>query len=265
MPSPNPLATALGLTMTEPVAILCGIEKTYHMDAVSVPVIKGVDVLVRPGHFTVLLGPSGSGKTTLLNILGCIDRPDQGDVVVAGCAVNNLSDDALADFRARNIGFVFQNFNLLPVLTAYENIEYPLVLAGMDKERRHRRVTRLLEAVGLSDRAHNRPGQLSGGQRQRVAIARALARKPRLVIADEPTANLDSKTGAAILALMRRMQERYKISFIFSSHDRDLIGAADDLIFIRDGQIQAIKRKPAPAAAQDEANSSGFESTLTGA
>ena len=251
--------------MTEPVAILFGIEKTYHMDSVSVPVIKGVDVLIRPGHFTVLSGPSGSGKTTLLNILGCIDRPDQGDVVVAGCAVNNLSDDALADFRARNIGFVFQNFNLLPVLTAYENIEYPLVLAGMPKDRRHRRVTRLLEAVGLSDRAHNRPGQLSGGQRQRVAIARALARKPRLVIADEPTANLDSKTGAAILALMRRMQERYKISFIFSSHDRDLISAADDLIYIRDGQIQAIKRKPTLVEAQDETGSGDFESTLTDA
>ncbi len=250
--------------MPEPVAILCGIEKTYTMDAVSVPVIKGVDILVRPGHFTVLLGPSGSGKTTLLNILGCIDRPDKGDVVVAGCAVNELSDDALSDFRARNIGFVFQNFNLLPVLTAYENIEYPLVLAGMAPARRHRRVTKLLEAVGLSDRAHNRPGQLSGGQRQRVAIARALARKPKLVIADEPTANLDSKTGAAILSLMRKMQERYKISFIFSSHDRDLISAADDLIFIRDGQIQSIKRKATPVDEPEQTTESAeFESTLS--
>ena len=248
-------------TMAEPVAILFGIEKTYHMDAVSVPVIKGVDILVRPGHFTVLLGPSGSGKTTLLNILGCIDRPDKGDVVVAGCAINNLSDDALSDFRARNIGFIFQNFNLLPVLTAYENIEYPLVLAGMAKERRHRRVTKLLEAVGLSDRANNLPGQLSGGQRQRVAIARALSRKPKLIIADEPTANLDSKTGAAILSLMRKMQERYKISFIFSSHDRDVISAADDLIYIRDGLIQSIKRKPTPIETLD-ADSVEFESTL---
>lgn len=248
--------------MAEPVAILVGIEKTYHMDAVSVPVIKGVDILVRPGHFTVLLGPSGSGKTTLLNILGCIDRPDKGDVVVAGCAVNNLSDDALSDFRARNIGFIFQNFNLLPVLTAYENIEYPLVLAGMAKERRHRRVIKLLEAVGLGDRANNLPGQLSGGQRQRVAIARALSRKPKLVIADEPTANLDSKTGAAILSLMRRMQERYKISFIFSSHDRDVISAADDLIYIRDGLIQSIKRKPTPIDLPD-AESDEFVSTLT--
>jgi putative ABC transport system ATP-binding protein len=212
--------------MSEPVAILSKVEKTYRMDAVDVPVIRGVDFLVRPGYFTVLLGPSGSGKTTLLNMLGCIDRPDSGEVVVAGRAINQLSENELSDFRAKNIGFVFQNFNLLPVLTAYENIEYPLLLAGMSHERRHKRVTRLLDAVGLTDRAHNRPGQLSGGQRQRVAIARALSRKPKLVIADEPTANLDSKTGAAILALMRRMQERYKISFVFSSHDRELISAA---------------------------------------
>ena len=231
--------------MTEPVAILSKVDKTYYMDSVAVPVIRGVDFLVRPGHFTVLLGPSGSGKTTLLNMLGCIDRPDTGHVVVAGCAVNELSDNELSDFRAKNIGFIFQNFNLLPVLTAYENVEYPLVLAGMPKERRHKRVTKLLEAVGLSDRAHNRPGQLSGGQRQRVAIARALSRKPKLVIADEPTANLDSKTGAAILSLMRRMQERYKISFVFSSHDREVIGAADDLIFLRDGVIESIRRKRA--------------------
>ena len=165
--------------------------------------------------------------------------------MVAGCAVNKLSDDELSDFRSANIGFIFQNFNLLPVLTAYENIEYPLVLAGMAPKRRHDRVTKLLEAVGLSDRARNLPGQLSGGQRQRVAIARALSRKPKLVIADEPTANLDSQTGAAILSLMRRMQERYRISFIFSSHDREVIGAADDLIYLRDGLIQKIRRKKA--------------------
>ncbi len=237
--------------MTEPVAILSQVEKTYYMDSVAVPVIRGVDILVRPGFFTVLLGPSGSGKTTLLNMLGCIDRPDKGQVVVAGQAINDLSDDQLADFRSANIGFIFQNFNLLPVLTAYENVEYPLILAGMAPKRRHDRVTKLLEAVGLSDRAKNLPGQLSGGQRQRVAIARALARRPKLVIADEPTANLDSKTGAAILSLMRRMQARYKISFIFSSHDRDLISAADDLIFLRDGVIQSIRRKKAPPMATE--------------
>ncbi|MBP6898871.1 MAG: ABC transporter ATP-binding protein [Burkholderiaceae bacterium] len=222
------------------------------MDEVEVPVLRGIDILVRPAHFTVLLGPSGSGKTTLLNLIGCIDRPDRGEVVVAGTAINKLSDDELADFRSKNIGFVFQNFNLLPVLTAYENIEYPLVLAGIAPAERHRRVTKLLEAVGLADRAKNRPGQLSGGQRQRVAIARALVRKPKLVIADEPTANLDSQTGAAILSLMRRMQTRYGISFIFSSHDRSLIGAADDLIMLKDGVIQKISRKASePAAAED--------------
>jgi putative ABC transport system ATP-binding protein len=229
-----------------PVVSLDGVEKSYQMDAVTVPVLRGIDAEVRPSLFTVLLGPSGSGKTTLLNLVGCLDRPDKGRVMVAGTDVNRLNDDELADFRSENIGFVFQSFNLIPVLTAFENVEYPLILAGMDPERRQRRVKRLLEAVGLDERAHNRPGQLSGGQRQRVAIARALARKPKLVIADEPTANLDSQTGAAIIALMRWMQKNFKISFIFSSHDSGLIKAADDLIVLRDGVIQSIRRKPEP-------------------
>ena len=229
--------------MTDAVAILSGVDKSYQMDAVEVPVLRGINLLIRPAHFTVLLGPSGSGKTTLLNLIGCIDRPNTGEVVVAGCPINTLSDDELSDFRSKNIGFVFQSFNLIPVLTAYENIEYPLVLAGIAPQERERRVTRLLAAVGLSDRARNRPGQLSGGQRQREAIARALVRKPKLVICDEPTANLDSQTGAAILALMRRMQYRYKITFLFSSHDRSLIGAADDLITLKDGVVQSIRRK----------------------
>ncbi|WP_180128315.1 ABC transporter ATP-binding protein [Rhodoferax sp. BLA1] len=232
-----------------PVALLTRVEKTYHMDSVSVPVIKGVDILVRPACFTVLLGPSGSGKTTLLNMFGCIDKPDSGEVMVAGCKVGELSDDALSDFRAKNIGFIFQNFNLLPVLSAYENIEYPLLLTGASAKTRADRVPKLLEAVGLADKAHNLPGQLSGGQRQRVAIARALVRKPKLVIADEPTANLDSETGAAILGLMRRMVDRFKISFIFSSHDSDVISAADDTIFLKDGRIRGIKRKGVEASA----------------
>jgi putative ABC transport system ATP-binding protein len=230
------------------VAALTGIEKSYQMDDVTVPVLKGIDIEVRPALFTVLLGPSGSGKTTLLNLVGCLDRPDKGKVIVAGTDVNSLTDDELADFRSENIGFVFQSFNLIPVLTAFENVEYPLILAGMDPDRRQRRVKRLLEAVGLAERAHNRPGQLSGGQRQRVAIARALARKPKVVIADEPTANLDSQTGAAIIALMRWMQQNFKISFIFSSHDSGLIKAADDLIVLRDGVIQSVRRKPDAAA-----------------
>jgi putative ABC transport system ATP-binding protein len=250
---------------SQPVAEVSGVEKTYRMDAVEVPVLKQVNLLVRPGHFTVLLGPSGSGKTTLLNLIGCIDRPDTGQVTVAGCDVNSLSDDDLADFRAKHIGFIFQNFNLLPVLSAYENIEYPLLLAGVSAKVRGKRVPKLLDAVGLGDRAKNLPGQLSGGQRQRVAIARALARKPRLVIADEPTANLDSRTGAAILSLMRHMQQRYQISFLFSSHDRSVIGAADDTIYLKDGVIQSIKRKadsnglPTPAAPARGAANDGDE------
>lgn len=226
-----------------PVAVLDGVSKSYQLDEVEVPVLKSISILIRRANFTVLLGPSGSGKTTLLNLIGCIDRPDAGNVLVDGIEVGKLSNDELSDFRSKHIGFVFQNFNLLPVLSAYENIEYPLILARVAPAERHRRVTRLLEAVGLSDRARNRPGQLSGGQRQRVAIARALVRKPKLVICDEPTANLDSQTGASILSLMRRMQLRYKISFLFSSHDRSLIGAADDLIFLKDGVIESIRRK----------------------
>jgi putative ABC transport system ATP-binding protein len=190
-----------------------------------------------------VLGPSGSGKTTLLNLIGGLDRPNAGEIAVAGTPLSALNDDRLADFRAETIGFVFQTFNLIPVLSAYENIEYPLVLAGMAPERRAKRVNKLLDAVGLADRARNLPGQLSGGQRQRVAIARALVRKPRLVIADEPTASLDSETGAAILALMRRMQRRYQVSFLFSSHDRGLIGAADDLIVLSDGVVRSVRRK----------------------
>jgi putative ABC transport system ATP-binding protein len=226
-----------------PVAVLTQIERTYHLDSIRVPVIKGVDMFVRRACFTVLLGPSGSGKTTLLNMIGCIDKPDKGDIIVANTKVGALTDDALSDFRAHNIGFIFQNFNLLPVLSAYENIEYPLLLAGVSAKKRGDRVPKLLDAVGLGDKAKYFPGQLSGGQRQRVAIARALARKPKLVIADEPTANLDSETGAAILALMRQMVDRYEVSFIFSSHDPDVIKAADDTIFLKDGTIQGIHRQ----------------------
>ena len=245
--------------MTEPVAVLAAVEKSYQMDAITVPVLRNVDLLVRPALFTVVLGPSGSGKTTMLNLIGCIDRPEKGSVTVAGVDIGTLSDDELSAFRSANIGFVFQNFNLIAVLTAFENVEYPLLLSGMEPERRRRRVTKLLELVGLADKANNLPGQLSGGQRQRVAIARALARRPKLVIADEPTANLDSQTGAAVIALMRRMQERYKISFIFSSHDRSLISAADDLVILRDGVIQSIRRKVIETSTEVEAQSADPE------
>lgn len=221
------------------------VGKTYHLDSVDVPALSDITLDIHPDCFTVIAGPSGSGKTTLLNMIGCIDRPDRGTVEVAGTAVQTLSDNALSDFRARNLGFIFQNFNLLPVLTAYENVEYPLILAKVSAASRRERVLSLLEAVGLADRAQNRPGQLSGGQRQRVAIARALAPSPGIVLADEPTANLDSHTGAAIIALMRKMQQDYRVSFIFSSHDPLVMAEADDVVTIRDGGIVTVERRTA--------------------
>lgn len=225
----------------EPV-LLNHVGKVYRLDSVEVPALVDINVLIRPNRFTVLSGPSGSGKTTLLNVIGCIDRPDDGEVVIAGHHVQTLSDDALSDFRSRHIGFIFQNFNLLPILSAYENVEFPLIMSGVPMGQRRTRVDALLKAVGLLDRAGNRPGQMSGGQRQRVAIARALAINPKLVLADEPTANLDSHTGAMIIRLMRKMQRQHQVSFIFSSHDPMVLAEADDAVFISDGKIVSIKR-----------------------
>lgn len=223
--------------------VLRGVSKTYRLDAVDVPALVDVDLVILPNRFTVISGPSGSGKTTLLNLIGCIDRADAGTLMVGGKPVQAMDDDTLTDFRARNLGFVFQNFNLLPVLTAFENVEYPLMLAGMEPAKRRQRVERLLDAVGLAAHARRRPGQLSGGQRQRVAIARALARKPQIVLADEPTANLDSRTGTEIIALMRQMQQSQQVSFIFSSHDPKILDAADDAVHIHDGRITSIERR----------------------
>jgi putative ABC transport system ATP-binding protein len=244
----DPPAEARPRPLLHPV-VLKGVSRTYRLDAVDVPALVNVDLVILPDRFTVISGPSGSGKTTLLNLIGCIDRPDGGTIMVGGKPVQTMDDDALSDFRARQLGFVFQNFNLLPVLTAFENVEYPLVLAGMAPARRRSRVEKLLDAVGLAGLARNRPGQLSGGQRQRVAIARALARKPQIVLADEPTANLDSKTGLEIIQLMRSMQQRHHVSFIFSSHDPKVLDAADDAVHIHDGRITAIERRLALAEA----------------
>ena len=213
------------------------VGKTYRLDTVGVAALTDIDLQIRSARLTVISGASGSGKTTLLNLIGCIDRPDTGRIVVGGQDIAALDDDALSDFRARRLGFVFQNFNLLPVLSAHENVEYPLVLIGMPRAERARRVAELLDAVGLSDKARHLPGQLSGGQRQRVAIARALAASPTLVLADEPTANLDSRTGASIIALMRKLQREQQLSFVISSHDPQMLAAADDAVRIQDGRI----------------------------
>ena len=230
--------------------ILKHVSKTYRLDAVDVPALSDVNLEIRPDRFTVIAGASGSGKTTLLNMIGCIDRPDRGEIIVAGQPVQALPDDDLSDFRARHLGFIFQNFNLLPVLTAYENVEYPLLLTGVPPAERKKKVLAMLDAVGLSARAHNRPGQLSGGQRQRVAIARALVHGPKLVLADEPTANLDSQTSIAIIALMRKMQRELNVAFVVSSHDPQVMAEADDTVQIRDGKISALKLSDAALEAQ---------------
>ena len=222
--------------------ILQSINKHYRLDDVDVPALQDIQLVILPNRFTVISGPSGSGKTTLLNLIGCIDRADSGTLMVAGRAVYSMNDDELSDFRAQRLGFVFQNFNLLPVLTAFENVEYPLVMAQMAPALRRERVNQLLDAVGLGAHARKRPGQMSGGQRQRVAIARALARGPAVVLADEPTANLDSKTGTEIIELMRRMQKERQVSFIFSSHDAKVLEAADDIVRIHDGRIVSVVR-----------------------
>ncbi len=222
--------------------VLKGINKSYRVESVEVQALRGIDLEVRSRCLTAIAGPSGSGKTTLLNVMGCIDRADEGELIVDGTAVGQLRDDALSDVRAARLGFVFQSFNLIPVLTDYENVEYPLRLTGVAPPRRRERVRAMLDAVGLGAHARHRPGQLSGGQQQRVAIARALAAAPRVILADEPTANLDSHTGASILELMRLMQREHGVSIVICSHDPQVIAAADDTVFIRDGRVESVQR-----------------------
>jgi len=221
----------------EPVVRFDHVTKTYDDDGVQVEAVRGVSFAVAPRRFTMIVGPSGSGKTTLLNLIGCIDRPTTGKLEVCGEDVGALGDDAITDFRARNVAFVFQSFNLFPVLTAYENVEYPLLLLGVPAGERRARSAAMLDAVGLAAYGHHRPNQLSGGQKQRVAIARALIKHPALVLADEPTANLDTQTGAEIIALMRRVQDQQAVSFVFSTHDPQLMSHADETFAIRDGRL----------------------------
>jgi putative ABC transport system ATP-binding protein len=222
---------------TDAVVALENVSKTYRLGEVAVPALTDISLAVRRQRLTMIVGPSGSGKTTLLNLIGCIDHPSQGRITACGTEVTALNDNALTDFRARNIAFIFQTFNLFPVLTAFENVEYPLLLLGMPARARRAASLAMLEQVGLADQRHHRPNQLSGGQRQRVAIARALVKAPEMVLADEPTANLDSRTGATIIELMRRIQHEQSVSFIFSTHDPQLISHAEETFHIRDGQV----------------------------
>ncbi|MBA4367213.1 MAG: ABC transporter [Desulfobacterium sp.] len=222
---------------------LTDVKKKYLLGKVEVDAIKGITLQIPIKKFNVIIGPSGSGKTTLLNLLGCIDIPSSGQVEVCGQDIARMTDEQASDFRAENIGFIFQNFNLIPVLSAYENVEYPLLLMKKPARERRELTLKMLNDVGLSTHKHHRPNELSGGQRQRVAIARALVKGPKLVLADEPTANLDSKTGQSIIDLMFEMQAESHTTFIFSSHDHQVMKHAEKVFEIQDGLLMEEKEK----------------------
>lgn len=214
------------------------VTKSYALDKTQVHALRGVDFTVDRGDFLSIIGPSGSGKTTLLNIIGCIDTATTGQVVISGQDVTTMTDRARTDLRLHKIGFIFQTFNLIPVLTVLENIEFPLLLRkNHSAVEIKRQATTLAEAVGLGPYITHRPGELSGGQRQRVAIARALVTAPDIVLADEPTANLDSETGATILSLMQNMNQTRQTTFIFSTHDPEVLTYAKRIVKIKDGRI----------------------------
>ena len=212
--------------------------KTYKTGDVEFTALRGVNFSIDEGEFLALVGPSGSGKTTLLNLIGCLDKPTSGTLFVAGNDVSKLDRVNAARFRGENIGFIFQDFNLIPVLTAFENVEYPLIMVQKRSlSERRQKVASLLEAVGMAEHMNKFPDQLSGGQKQRVAIARALVTGPKLILADEPTANLDHDTASAILYVMKRMRKERNITFIFSTHDSRIIGEAERILHLEDGKL----------------------------
>lgn len=216
---------------------ITNLHKIYNSNSVSVHAVNGINVSFEEGEFTAIVGPSGSGKTTLLNVIGGLDDATEGSVEIEGVKINELSARKLTDFRMKNIGFVFQAYNLIPVLTAKENVEFIMHLQGEKKAARDARTSELLKAVGLGDMMDRRPSKLSGGQQQRVAVARALASKPKFVLADEPTANLDSHSTENLLDIMEQLNKEEKITFIFSTHDQRVVNKARRVITIEDGKI----------------------------
>ncbi len=213
------------------------VHKIYNESEVKVHAVRGVDLSFDEGEFAAIVGPSGSGKTTLLNMIGGLDSPTEGEIIINETNIGDLKSSQIIDFRMRNIGFVFQAYNLIPVLTAKENVEFVMHLQGRPKAEREKRAVELLNAVGLGDRIDARPGKLSGGQQQRVAVARALASKPKFILADEPTANLDSKSTATLLDIMEKLNNDEKITFIFSTHDNRVVKKAKRVINIEDGKV----------------------------
>ncbi len=231
-----------------PIVDVSGVIKDYPLGKLKVRALHGIDLTIARGEFTTIAGPSGSGKTTLLNLIGCVDVPTEGKVVVDGQSTGELSDKALTELRLHKLGFIFQSFNLVPVLTVFQNVEFPLLLQGKyTTEERAKLVNAMIERVGIGKYGKHRPNELSGGQRQRVAIARALVSRPKLVLADEPTANLDSVTGNSIIELMKELN-REGTTFIFSTHDHRVMDRADRIIRIEDGKIADAYGKPHTAA-----------------
>ncbi len=225
------------------VITLENIHKTYEESEVKVHAVRGIDLAIHEGEFTAIVGPSGSGKTTLLNIIGGLDRPSEGEIIINDTHLNNLTNKELTDFRKYNIGFVFQSYNLIPVLTAIENVSFIMQLQHRSKEERNKRSIQLLESVGLGERINARPSKLSGGQQQRVAVARALASKPKFVLADEPTANLDSVSTNNLLSIMQRLNEKEQMTFVFSTHDARVMEKARRIITLEDGLIKSDEQK----------------------
>ena len=215
------------------------IDKIYNTTPIAVHAVNNVSLNIEKKEFAAIVGPSGSGKTTLLNIVGGLDKPTNGKVIIDGVDISTLSSGKLIDYRLNHIGFVFQAYNLIPVLTAIENVEFIMLLQGIDKKKREDRAKELLEAVGLQDRIDTRPAQLSGGQQQRVAVARALASRPAFVLADEPTANLDSASAESLLDLMEELNEKYEMTFIFSTHDARVMKRAHRIVTLVDGKIDS--------------------------
>jgi putative ABC transport system ATP-binding protein len=214
-----------------------GIVKTYDDAGVPVHAVRGLDLTIEKGEFTAIIGPSGSGKTTLLNIIAGLDSPTEGEVLLGGRLISGMDGRELSDFRRDHIGFIFQAYNLLPVLTVEENIEYVMLLQGVSRPERHRRVMAILEEVGMAEYAHRLPVRLSGGQQQRVAVARAMVSEPDIILADEPTANLDSGTSGDLLDMMRDLNEETGMTFVFSTHDETVMERARRLVVLRDGTI----------------------------
>ncbi|MBW1814262.1 MAG: ABC transporter ATP-binding protein [Deltaproteobacteria bacterium] len=221
------------------------LKKTYQQGKVEVQALKGISLSIDAGEFVALAGPSGSGKTTLLNMIGGLDLPDSGRVIVGGNEYGSMNQSQLAILRLHKIGFVFQAYNLIPVLSAVENVEFVMLLQGVPEKDRRRRAEAILDEVGLEGKYDRRPAELSGGQQQRVAVARAIVSNPAIVLADEPTANLDSKTGQGLLEMMKEMNEKKEVTFIFSTHDSMVMDYARRLIYIRDGQVadDSVKEK----------------------